>query len=150
MERLKQTEDHDVWIARVERPYAFASPFGGSDFTLLLVASDASITDAEREFVCDEIIRQGCRYAVCWGHECALWDHSIDWSEMSRFPDFKSPDERFVMTTWHEDVPLEEAIENLRWATGFDDYDTERVLVLILGGDAIVEESVRSAVVNVY
>lgn len=150
MERLKQTEEHDIWIARVERPFTFASPLNGSDFTLLLVVSDTSITDDERNFVSDEIIRQGCRYAVCWGHECSRWDDSIDWSEMSRYPDFKSPDERFVMTTWHEDESLDEVVEFLRWNTAFNHYDTERVLVLILGGDADVEEELRSSLQNKY
>ncbi len=150
MKRLKQTADLDIWFGRIERPYELVSPFEGNHFSLLLVIADSSITIDERSAVSDQIVQQGCRYAVCWGHDCSLWDDSIDYSSMSRFPDFVTPDEHFIMTTWHEDDSLSDVIEYLRWNTMFDDYITQRALIVILGGDANLESEVRTELQSQY
>ena len=55
-------------------------------------------------------MRCGCLYMVAWGANCSSWDDSVDWANIEAF-DFKQiPEDRFVMTTWHEDQPLSEAL----------------------------------------
>jgi hypothetical protein len=144
MDRLTQSSDCDVWVARVDRPFQFTSPFAGQDCAVLLLAADPAITPEERAAVSAELVRQGCRYAVCAGHQCSAWDDAIDWAFLATSPTFTPPDERFVMTTWHSDDPLEDVVEFFRWNTTFDDFIPTRFLALILGGEADVEEQVRS------
>lgn len=139
-----------MWFGRTDRPFAFSTPFGGSDFALMLVVADPSVTTEEREAVSVEIIRQGCRYAVCSGHDCARWDDSIDFAYLATSPDYSPPDYRFVMTTWHEDEPLEEVANYFRWNTVFDDFVPRQFLALLLGGDAVIEGRVRSAVEGAF
>ena len=45
---------------------------------------------------------------MAWGIECSKWDDSVDYANMEAFGYGDVPDESFVVTTWHEDEPLEE------------------------------------------
>jgi hypothetical protein len=149
MLRFAKGEDYEVWFSRLDRPFPFSSPFGGRDFALMLVVADPSVTADERWAVSTDIVRRGCRYVVCTGHDCALWDDSIDWAELQA-TDFSPPDDRFIMTTWHEDDSLEDVAEWFRWRTVFDDFVPTRFLVVLLGGDAATEGHVRSAIERVF
>ena len=102
MERVAQSEAFDLWFDRIDRPYSFTSPFSGKDFVLMMVVADPSVTETERADFSDQIIQAGCRYAVCAGHDCSRWDDSIDLAYIATHPNFCPPDERFVMTTWHQ------------------------------------------------
>ena len=47
---------------------------------------------------------------MAWGLECSEWDDSVDWAVLEKFDFGKIPDGHFVMTTWHENETLEEAL----------------------------------------
>ncbi|MBH9577694.1 DUF7684 family protein [Inhella proteolytica] len=63
-----------------------------------------------RNAVCDWLFKAGCRYLVAWGKDCSGWDDAMDWTclEACKFSASMGPD--FVMTTWHDDEPLFEAL----------------------------------------
>ncbi|MEL7016122.1 MAG: hypothetical protein AAFU58_05045 [Pseudomonadota bacterium] len=44
------------------------------------------------------------------GRDCALWDESVDYANLDDFPDRQIPENRFVLTTWHENEPREEVL----------------------------------------
>ena len=146
MLRVTKTEDYEVWLGRIDRPFPFSTPFGGTDFVLMLVIADPSVTVEERGAVSTEIVRQGCRFAVCTGHDCSRWDDAIDYAFLATSPDFSPPDERLVMTTWHENEPLEEVVAYYRRNTAFGDFAPRHFLVLLLGGEAEIEGRVRSLI----
>lgn len=54
------------------------------------------------------IIDSGCLYMMAWGIDCSSWDDSVDYALLSRYENQEIPDDRFVMTTWHEEEPLSE------------------------------------------
>lgn len=145
MLQIVETDKYKLWLDQLVRPFAFTSPFSGQDFVLLLVVADSSISDEERDALSGEIIDQGCRYAVCTGHECSRWHDSIDVAYLATSPDFLPSDERFVMTTWHEDESLEEVIHFFRCCTAFDNFTPRHYLVVILGGDETMRATVFSA-----
>jgi hypothetical protein len=146
MLQMTKTDEYDLWFSQTDRPFSFSTPFSGQDFALLLVVADRAITDDERDAVSKEVVRQGCRYAVCTGHQCSKWDDSIDLAYLATNPDFSPPDEQFVMTTWHEGEPLEDVAHFFRWNTVFDDFIPQHYLILILGGDAGTAQQVRSSI----
>lgn len=76
---------------------------------VVLVEQDVS---AEwQDDVSDWIVGFGCRYMMAWGQNCSSWDDSVDWA-LLRNHDFSDvPDDRFVMTTWHDQETLSEAFE---------------------------------------
>ena len=77
-------------------------------FNAVVVVTTA-VSEDWQGLVSDWLVRSGCLYMMAWGVECSSWDDSVDYATLS-LHDFKDiPPESFVMTTWHEDDPLEEA-----------------------------------------
>ena len=126
----------DVRLVQALRPFEYHSPFADEEHTLLLCVVDDSVTSSERFKLAAEIVAAKCRYAVCWGHECSAWDTAIDCAHIATDEDFNPPDETFVMTTWHDEESIEDTIEFWWMSTSFDDYDSTRLAILILGDDA--------------
>jgi hypothetical protein len=107
------------------------------------VVADAKITNDERDALSKEIVRQGCRYAVCTGFQCSKWDDSIDTAFIATDPNFSPPEERFIMTTWHENDPIEDVSNFFRWNTTFENFSPQHYLVILVGGDAETAHIVR-------
>jgi hypothetical protein len=130
----------------LERPYDFRSPFAGEQFVVLLWVVDPAVTRDEQWRLSVQLVTQGCRYAVCAGHGCSTWDDSIDWAYLESDPNFNPPDERFVMTTWHEDQSVEEVAEFFAEHTSFADFVAKNYLVLLVGTDAQLEFQIAGEV----
>ena len=150
MEHVARGPDYDVWLDSVDRPFKFHSPFSGDDFVVMLVVNDITITEGERAALSTDIVRQGCRYAVSTGHGCSNWDDALDWAFLETDPSFNPPDDRFVMTTWHENDPLEEVVRFFRWNTAFDDFTPKNFIVIFLGQDPLIEAETRRALAQSF
>lgn len=87
----------------------------------------------------------GCLYVVAWGVECEDWHDAVDSANLERFDFGDIPDEKFVMTTWHKDEPLSEAM----WFAGQCAYHPDIEL-----GDTVIlhiaSEGRRKAMVEAY
>ena len=92
-----------MWFGRINVPDEFVSPFGNREYVVLLVINRTDILYREQKALSEKLVNTGCRYAVCYGYECASWDDSIDYAYIFSDPNLSPPQERFVMTTWHED-----------------------------------------------
>lgn len=132
-----------IHFSALERPYDFLSPFSGEEFAAMIWVADPTVTDEEQARLSEQLVEQGCRYAVCGGHECSTWDDSIDMAFLETDPDFQPPDEKFVMTTWHEGESVEEVAEFLALNTSFDNFVAKNFFVLFVGRNKELEE--RSA-----
>jgi hypothetical protein len=145
VEQILAAKSRSVWATKLDRPFDLTSPFAGEEFACLLVVRDTSITGQEQASLSELLVAQGCRYAVCIGHECSSWDTSIDTAYIATDANFDPPDSTLVMTSWHEDESIEEVAEFFFLCTCFDDFDPCRFLVLCLGGDDASFEEVRDA-----
>jgi len=56
--------------------------------------------------VSDWLVASGCLYMMAWGKGCSSWDDSVDSANLKEFDWGDIPEEKFVMTTWHEKEPL--------------------------------------------
>jgi|GEM_PF-3913677 len=91
----------------------FVGPFNDGEYVLLLVISDPAVSpNAQRDISC-AIVRTGCRYALAFGVACSTWDDSIDLASIEA----QVPDDRFIMTTWHEKEPIEDVVDFWWWKT---------------------------------
>ncbi len=133
----------ETWVGRVDRPYRFLSPFHRGEFALLLVVGDVDITPDEQRALSEEVVRQGCRYAVCVGHECSTWDDSIDM--VGVVDELEGRAAPLVMTTWHEHESLDDVVDFFADVTEIANLPPERFAVLIVGGPAQLEKDVRRA-----
>ena len=61
-------------------------------------------------------------------------------------PEYTPSEESFVMTSWHEDEPLEDVVYFLRNCTSFDHFVAQRFLVLVIGGNDTLATAVAEEV----
>lgn len=54
------------------------------------------------------LVKSGCLYMMAWGKDCSGWDDSDDFANLEEFDSGDGPEDKFVMTTWHENEPLKE------------------------------------------
>ncbi|MEO8206046.1 MAG: hypothetical protein ABI615_07680 [Chthoniobacterales bacterium] len=110
-------------------PFCFRPPFEGEDYALLLYVAATDISSEEQTLISRDIIASGCRYAVCFGHDCSSWDDAIDWAVIDAGKGGKG----FVMTTWHERDTLEEVLHFFWHHTSFDNFSAIRMGIFVLG-----------------
>lgn len=69
---------------------------------------EQTVADDWQNRVSEWLVRSGCLYMMAWGVECSSWDDSVDWAKLAVNGYDDIPDDRFVMTTWHDNEPLAE------------------------------------------
>ncbi len=150
MRRLRGCGRRRVWAARLQAPWDFEGPPGSGGYALLLVDVDGAVSPDEQRELSRRIVETGCRYAVCFGPTSGRWDDSIDMVSVMDGIDGVPRD--LVMTSWHDDEPLEETVdffhEHMLIVGDGDDgrWTPERYLVLVLGGTPGREREVVDAV----
>lgn len=126
-------ELREIRSVQMARPFEYFPPFPDEEHTLLICVADETVTDAERARLSAEIVAAKCRYAVCWGLGCSAWDTTIDWAYLETDKDFNPPDNTFIMTSWHDDERIEDAIEFWWLNTSFDDFLPTKFGILVVG-----------------
>jgi hypothetical protein len=61
-----------------------------------------------RSLVSDWLIKSGCLYIMVWGKDCEIWHDSFDWANIEEFAYTEIPEDKFILTTWHENEALDE------------------------------------------
>ena len=72
---------------------------------------EAPVTVQWQDRVSKWLVDSGCLYMMAWGPGCSSWDDSVDWANIESFESGDIPEDRFVLTTWHEGQSLEEAFD---------------------------------------
>jgi hypothetical protein len=95
--------NRQLFTLELSAPNEITSVDVGSPHFCCLIAWDASQSSVEEvSALIDPLIKAGCVYFVCWGPSCE-WVHDII--------DESDPyTESIIMTTWHSNESLEEAI----------------------------------------
>lgn len=83
--------------------------------------------------VSEWLVRTGCLYMMAWGIEASSWDDSVDEANIDQFKFRDIPEERFVMTTWHEDETLQEMMEYAKYTAAHTVIEIEGLLMLHIG-----------------
>lgn len=95
-----------------------------------VVVIEGEVSSDWRVDVSDWLVRSGCLYMMAWGHDCSLWDDSVDAANIAAF-DFKEiPENRFVITTWHDDSPLSHAFDFCKRLAVHPAVELARVILL--------------------
>ncbi len=74
-----------------------------------VVISEAVVSPEWRAKVSAWLVNNGCLYMCAWGTDCSEWDTSVDVANIEANCSVGISEDRFVMTTWHENEPLAEA-----------------------------------------
>jgi hypothetical protein len=115
------------------------SPFE-DDYALLLVIASPLVSVGQRDRITSDIVSSRCRYALTFGHDCEVWHDVIDWTCVGD----GTVGARFLMTTWHDDEPIEDVVDYLWWNTCYEEFASERLAVVIIGVDFELESAIRN------
>ncbi|WP_281859691.1 DUF7684 family protein [Litoreibacter halocynthiae] len=99
-----------------------------------LILIEREVGGDYRNEVSKTLVKAGCLYSLAWGTDCSAWDDSVDWAflELYDFGDY--PEDKFVMTTWHDEETLEETIEFAKHCTEYSDVTLDDIIVLDFAG----------------
>jgi hypothetical protein len=75
----------------------------------VVLISEARAKDIWRGQVLEWAQRAGCVYFIAWGENCERWHDDMDDVHLETYA-YKPPDDKFMMTTWHANETLEEAL----------------------------------------
>jgi hypothetical protein len=76
-------------------------------FRAVLIAESAASPEWKAS-VSSWLVKSGCLYFLAWGRDCEVWHDSVDHANIEQCGPGEIPDGEFVMTTWHNEDPLEE------------------------------------------
>lgn len=124
-----------VLVARQDPRAPLAASFGGEPYAAMLWETDPERADADRHPLAEALVATGCRYVCCGGVGGSAWDDAIDSAHLETDPDFDPPEATHVMTTWHDDEPMEEVAWYLLALTRIDGTAPRRFLALLLDDD---------------
>jgi hypothetical protein len=116
---------------------------GYRPFKALLVIEE-TIDNAWQSMVSEWLVRGGCLYMMAWGRDCSSWDDSVDLANLAAFDFGEIPDDDFVMTTWHDDEPLREAMWFAAHTACHPTIALERTVIVHISANEHVGELVRA------
>ena len=98
-------------------------------FRLILV-SDTKSSYEWKKAVADVLVNSGCGFAVCWGVDCKEWHDAIDDANIDQFPEQDIPDQAFIMTSWHDDETINEALWFAKYCARSEHFDMRETVIL--------------------
>lgn len=146
VELLATRDEKQIWLQELAPPYRLEAPFPGELYVCILFANDEAITPEEQARVSEQLVGTGCCYAVCAGHQCSSWDDSVDLAHLAT----GEGEEKFVMTSWHENETVADVIFFGLLNTSFDEHDFTRYLVLLVGPQAGLRDEVKRGIRKVW
>ena len=104
-----------------------------TQFKCLVLIEREVGTDYRKE-VSAALVAAGCLHALAWGLDCSLWDDAVDWAFLDYHGYGDYPEDKFVMTSWHDDETLEETVHFAKHCTTYSDVKLDDILVLDFTG----------------
>jgi len=118
-----------VQYLRLE-PGAVLPPLDQQRPFLALVLIRAEVTPDWQWAVSKWLVDSGCLNMAAWGIACSSWDDSVDYANMEAFSYGDIPEDRFVMTSWHESDTLDEVMEFVKHSPVHPSIELSEALIL--------------------
>lgn len=109
----------------------------------IVVIIEAEVDNIWRARVSDWLVRSGCLYMMAWGADCSAWDDAVDLANLEQF-DYQVPDDRSVMTTWHEDETLQEVFLFAKTCANHSTVEIGHTLLLHISESAREQELMQA------
>ena len=119
-------------------------PLEARPYRAVLIAEEAVSQDWKNE-VSSWLVKTGCLYFIAWGVACEGWHDTVDWAVLEVFEFGKVPDDKFIMTTWHDKEPLSEALWFAGNCASHPDVDLPDTMIV-----HIAREERRAATLELY
>ena len=108
-----------------------------------VVVIESEVSLARQSEISCWLVEAGCLYMMAWGPGCSSWDDSVDWANLEKFDFNEVPDEKFVLTTWHESEPLQEVFEFSKFSAMHPTAEMQDTLILHINGKDKAQEFTR-------
>lgn len=83
---------------------------------------------------------------LAWGANASSWDDSVDIAFMNTDHNFNPPDDRHVMTTWHDNETIHDVVWFALMNTNFDSHDFHDYLALMIGANPDIEAELLATI----
>ena len=105
-------------------------------FRTVVVLNSSYSEDWQFE-VSDWLVAEGCMYMMAWGPDSTKWDDSVDYAVRKANPGDETPDDKFVMTTWHPEETLEDVFWYCQFCAGvsYNDVALDRTVILDISNE---------------
>lgn len=105
-----------------------------------IIVSEVETLQEWRDDLAKWLVESGCLYVVAWGVECEKWHDTVDWTVLEAYDFGDIPDNKFVMTTWHNKEPLSEALWFAGQCAFHPDIELDETLILHIADEANRDE----------
>lgn len=95
-----------------------------------VVVIDEKVSSEWQSLVSAWLVKAGCLYMMAWGTGCNSWGDSVDLANLEAFNYGDIPEDKFIMTTWHEDEPLKEVFWFAKHSAFHSTVELENLLIL--------------------
>jgi len=146
VELLTARAGKEVWLHKLERPFAFKPPFRGRRYVSIVLSNDQAVTDTECHATTCALFCSGCRYGVIAVHACGAWARALNTSCIESDPDYHPSDQAFTLTTSHEGESVEDVMAFGLMNTSSGPHEFDRSLVLFVGPRAGLRGEVKKAI----
>lgn len=83
---------------------------------------------------------------LAWGIDAKNWDDSVDHAFIASDPNFTPPNERHLMTTWHDNESIYELIWFACNYTNFDTHEFRDYMMIMVGENPAIESELITAI----
>jgi hypothetical protein len=146
MKLISQQGDRRFWFMRLDLPYTSSIPRFESPFVAIVVACDPTISPEKQADISTQLVANDCRYMLAWGHNASSWDDSVDMAFLQTDPDLNPPDDRHVMTTWHDHETLDDVIWFALANARFDSHEFREYLAVMIGTNHEIEAELVASI----
>ena len=150
-DHVSQADDPDygrreLFLAHVAQLSEWPLALGERPINALFIATERMPEADDVSALADHVISRGVFYVSCWGEGCEFVHDLFDEEDLRLHPPVEGQKYAVVMTTWHDDESLAEALEFF-WIAACPDDGKEwgpNYLALSVGSDAL-HASLRAA-----
>ena len=96
----------------------------------MVVVTAVRVSPQWQALVSKWLVQAGCLYMMAWGPDASSWDDSVDMANLDRYDFGEIPDSSAVVTTWHDDEPLEAVFWFSKNAAQHPDVNVCRTIIL--------------------
>ena len=146
MRLIAEQDDRRFWFLQLEPPYDRLIPGFGMPYVSIVVACDPTITQEQQAEISAQLVATDCRHMLAWGINAISWDTSVDIAFINTDPDFNPPNDRHVMTTWHDHETIRDVVWFALMNTNFDSHEFHDYLALMIGTNSEIESELIAAI----
>ncbi|MES2353114.1 MAG: hypothetical protein V4568_01730 [Pseudomonadota bacterium] len=108
-----------------------------------VIVAEAEVSPDWQASVSVWLVQSGCLYTMAWGTNCSSWDDSVDMANIEEFNFKEIPENKFVMTTWHEDETMAEVFWFCKNNAFHPNVELTQTLVLHISANEREQEIVK-------